>query len=111
MMCCTCYAVTVDRGLCIRVPHTAKVATAVRCQSAAGHVAHAAPTTHLQSLAIQNFALVSDEKVIFSPGLNVISGESGSGKSVLLQALNVVMGMPVGKDMIRDPEVQAGNHV
>jgi ABC-type glutathione transport system ATPase component len=62
----------------------------------------------LQTLSISNFALVAKETVTFQSGLNVISGASGSGKSVLLQALGVVLGMPVDKDMIRDKEDMAG---
>ena len=47
----------------------------------------AVATTCLQELRIKDFALVSEEVVRFSPGLNVITGESGSGKSVLVRAL------------------------
>lgn len=38
----------------------------------------------LQTLHIKDFALVADETVYFSPGVNIITGESGSGKSVLV---------------------------
>lgn len=38
----------------------------------------------LQTLHIKDFALVADETVFFSPGVNIITGESGSGKSVLV---------------------------
>lgn len=62
----------------------------------------------LASLSITNFALVAQSTIEFQPGLNVISGASGSGKSVLLQALGVVLGMPVDKDMIRDQDNMAG---
>ena len=46
--------------------------------------------------------------ILLQPGLNVISGASGASKSVLLQALGVVLGMPVDKDMIRDRDQLAG---
>ena len=62
----------------------------------------------LEALTITNFALVAHSSIRFQPGLNVLSGASGAGKSVLLQALGVVLGMPVDKDMIRDQEGRAG---
>ncbi len=44
----------------------------------------AATTTCLRELRIRDFALVADDVVSFRPGLNVVTGESGSGKSVLV---------------------------
>jgi hypothetical protein len=64
--------------------------------------------SYLASITVKDFALVSSETVEFTPGLNVISGASGSGKSVLLQAFGVVLGVQAGKDMIRDPADVAG---
>ncbi len=58
----------------------------------------------LTSLKIKNFALVENAEVEFSPGLNVISGESGSGKSILIGALAVLLGSSGSKDCIRDGE-------
>lgn len=63
----------------------------------------------LKTLTIENFALVSNANIQFQPGLNVISGASGSGKSVLLQALAVVLGAAVDKDMVHDQEDKAGS--
>ena len=40
--------------------------------------------------AARNFALIESQEVTFLPGLNVITGESGAGKSVLIEALNQV---------------------
>lgn len=94
---------------CAAVPRSSVSVAAPRRRCAVSHVAHSTNATHLQSLTIENFALVTNQTVAFGPGLNVISGESGAGKSVLLQALNVVMGMPVGKDMIRGAEDIAGD--
>lgn len=97
----------VRRRPCIGVRGSSKsVLPLHRC--VASHAEQSTETTHLKSLKIQNFALVSSQTVAFGRGLNVISGESGAGKSVLLQALNVVMGMPVGKDMIRGAEDLSG---
>ena len=48
--------------------------------------------THLQRLHLKDFALVSQQTIHFSPGLNVITGKSGSGKSVLLSAIDQITG-------------------
>jgi DNA repair protein RecN (Recombination protein N) len=46
----------------------------------------------LISLEITNYALIDQLKVNFQPGLNVITGETGAGKSIILGALGLVMG-------------------
>jgi DNA repair protein RecN (Recombination protein N) len=46
----------------------------------------------LASLYIQNFALLKEVKLDFQKGYTVITGETGSGKSILLNALNLVLG-------------------
>lgn len=46
----------------------------------------------LQSIFIQNFALLSEVKLDFQAGYTVITGETGSGKSILLNALNLILG-------------------
>ena len=58
----------------------------------------------LTSLKIKNFALVENAEVVFSSGLNVISGESGSGKSILIGALFVLLGGRSDKECIREGE-------
>jgi AAA domain len=65
-------------------------------------------STFLRSLEIRGFALVGFQRVEFSPGLNVISGESGSGKSVLLSAFNMILGAQASGDLIRPPADTAG---
>lgn len=46
----------------------------------------------LREVHIRNFAIIEDEEVSFAPGLNVISGETGAGKSIVLQALELILG-------------------
>lgn len=46
----------------------------------------------LHLLRIQNFALIDQVELEFSPGYSVITGETGSGKSILLHALNLILG-------------------
>ena len=46
----------------------------------------------LQKLHIQNYAIIDDLKINFSDGLNIITGETGAGKSILMGALNLILG-------------------
>lgn len=62
----------------------------------------------LTSLRIKNLALVDNLRVDFQPGLNVITGETGAGKSILLGALSLLMGERADKRMIRTGEEACG---
>lgn len=55
----------------------------------------------LTKLYIKNAALIDDATIEFEKGLNVLSGETGSGKSVVLEALNFVLGAKADKSLIR----------
>ncbi len=55
----------------------------------------------LERLAIKNVALIDGADIEFCPGLNILSGETGSGKSVILDSLNFVLGSKADKNMIR----------
>ena len=67
-----------------------------------------APTvTHISEHLIQDFALVHDQRVRFTPGLNVITGESGSGKSVLVMAFAAILGSPAWDGNVRPPATTA----
>ncbi len=57
--------------------------------------------TMLQSLRIRNIAIVEDVAVEFGDGLNVITGETGAGKSVIVGALNLILGDRADKSLIR----------
>ncbi len=50
---------------------------------------------------VKNFALIDDAEVDFGPGLNVLTGETGAGKSILIDALSAGLGARVGAEMIR----------
>ena len=58
----------------------------------------------LQSLAIKNFALIEDIKIHFSKGFTIITGETGSGKSILLDALALVLGRRADLSALRNKE-------
>lgn len=55
----------------------------------------------LKSLELKNIALIDEACVVFDEGLNVLSGETGSGKSVLIDSVNFVLGAKADKTMIR----------
>lgn len=56
----------------------------------------------LQELEIRNFALIQHLRVPFTAGLNVLTGETGAGKSIIIDALNVVLGGKIGVGIIRN---------
>jgi DNA repair protein RecN (Recombination protein N) len=55
----------------------------------------------LTNLAIRNFAIIRDLEISFNAGFNVLSGETGAGKSILVGALNLVLGARASGEMIR----------
>lgn len=61
----------------------------------------------LSRLYVKNVALISEADVVFSDKLNVLSGETGSGKSVILDSINFVLGSKADKTMIRHGESEA----
>ncbi len=61
----------------------------------------------LQKLFIRNVALISEAEIEFDGKLNVLSGETGSGKSVILDSINFVLGSKADKTMIRYGEQEA----
>lgn len=55
----------------------------------------------LLELVVQNFALLDEVEVEFSPGLNVLTGETGAGKSLLMGALSLVLGERALGEVVR----------
>ena len=55
----------------------------------------------LSSLTIENIAIIEAAQMDFCPGLNVLSGETGAGKSIVIDALSAVLGERTSKDLIR----------
>lgn len=55
----------------------------------------------LKYLRIQNFAIIENVEIEFSSGLNIISGETGAGKSIIMDALNIILGGRAKSDLIR----------
>ena len=61
----------------------------------------------LTSLAIHNYAIIRDLEISFHPGFNVLSGETGAGKSILVGAVNLILGARASNEMIRTGAAEA----
>jgi len=55
----------------------------------------------LVQLTISNFAIIKHLDIAFRPGLNIISGETGAGKSIIINAMNLILGGRASGDLIR----------
>ena len=55
----------------------------------------------LLNLKINNFALIKESDIMFTKGLNILSGETGAGKSIIFEALSVALGERASKSMIK----------
>ncbi len=56
----------------------------------------------LTNLHVKNLALIEEADVEFGPGLNILTGETGAGKSILLGSINLALGKKMTKEMIRE---------
>lgn len=56
----------------------------------------------LISLHVKNLALIEETEVYFKEGLNILSGETGAGKSIIIGSINLALGARADKDMIRN---------
>lgn len=61
----------------------------------------------LCQLAISNIAVIGCAEISFGNGLNVLTGETGAGKSLIIDSINFVLGARTGRDIIRDGEKSA----
>lgn len=57
----------------------------------------------LHSLGIENYALIDALNIDFSQGLNILTGETGAGKSIILGALSLVLGQRASTGILKDP--------
>lgn len=58
----------------------------------------------LRSLRVKNLALIRETEVEFGEGLNILTGETGAGKSLLIGSVNLALGGKFEKDMLRRGE-------
>lgn len=56
----------------------------------------------LQNLHVKNLALIDETEVDFTNGLNILSGETGAGKSIIIGSINLALGEKIQKEMIRE---------
>ena len=56
----------------------------------------------LTSLKIENIAVIEQAEILFGEGLNVLTGETGAGKSIVIDSINAVLGERTSRDLIRD---------
>jgi DNA repair protein RecN (Recombination protein N) len=74
----------------------------------------------LSALAIKNFAIIEDLRIEFGRGLSVLTGETGAGKSIIIEAVNLLLGSRASADLVRTGkesaeleaffEINAGSH-
>lgn len=56
----------------------------------------------LQNLHVKNLALIDEVEVEFGPGLNILTGETGAGKSIILGSVNLALGGRYSRDILRE---------
>jgi DNA repair protein RecN (Recombination protein N) len=61
----------------------------------------------LLELRIRNFAIIDQVELEFGPGLNVLSGETGAGKTIIMNALGLLLGMRASPEMVRTDRKEA----
>ncbi|MBQ1871800.1 MAG: DNA repair protein RecN [Lachnospiraceae bacterium] len=61
----------------------------------------------LKNLHVKNLALIEEAEVTFNEGLNILSGETGAGKSIIIDSINLALGEKVPYEMVRDEEKPA----
>ena len=55
----------------------------------------------LKSLSIQNVAVIEKTIIDFENGLNILTGETGAGKSIIIDAINAILGERTSRELIR----------
>src|SRR3982750_715888 len=61
----------------------------------------------LRLLRIRNLAVIEAVEVVFDPGFNILTGETGAGKSILVEAVGLLLGGRASSDLVRTGEPQA----
>ncbi|MBC7766175.1 MAG: DNA repair protein RecN [Hyphomonadaceae bacterium] len=61
----------------------------------------------LQSLTIHNIAIIEQAQIDFNEGLNILTGETGAGKSIIIDAINMILGERTSKELVRSGQDSA----
>ena len=61
----------------------------------------------LLNLHVKNIALIDEADVNLSEGLNILTGETGAGKSILIDAVNLALGIKSSRGLLRDSDPSA----
>ncbi|MBI5453973.1 MAG: AAA family ATPase, partial [Deltaproteobacteria bacterium] len=61
----------------------------------------------LSELNIKDFAIIESLSLSFSPGLNIFTGETGAGKSIVMDAIALILGERASNDLIRSSAAEA----
>ena len=59
----------------------------------------------IKELNIKNFAIIDSLNVKFNEGFNVITGETGAGKTLIIKAIDILLGGKINKKMIRNENI------
>ena len=61
----------------------------------------------LQNLHVKNLALIDESEVELHYGMNVLTGETGAGKSIIIGSINLALGEKIPREMLRDNDKPA----
>ena len=61
----------------------------------------------LESITVRNLALIKESEIMLRPGLNILTGETGAGKSIIIGSIRLALGEKAGRDIIRRGEEYA----
>ncbi|MBU2598124.1 MAG: AAA family ATPase, partial [Actinobacteria bacterium] len=61
----------------------------------------------LKEIKVENIAIINKAHIKFSPGLTILSGETGAGKTLIVEALKLLVGEKADKDLIRSGKKNA----
>ena len=61
----------------------------------------------LREITIENVAVIEKATAGFGPGLNVLSGETGAGKSILIDSINAILGNRTSRELVRSQTPKA----
>lgn len=61
----------------------------------------------LLNVSVKNLALIKESDIYFKDGMNILSGETGAGKSIIIGSINIALGGKVNKEMVRSGEDHA----